>query len=164
MLLSGHLDREQRASHSMLSTIEKVIILSTVDLFTVTPEDVLAEVADLLVEMHVPLGTPIFAKDDPGDSMYIIVSGEVRVHDGNHTLNHLGERMIFGEMALLDAAPRVASVTAIDDTLLLRLDQEPFFELMDERIEIARGIIRVLTGHLRNRVRDLTAARSGHSH
>jgi CRP-like cAMP-binding protein len=146
----------------MLSTIEKVIILNTVDLFSATPEDVLSEVADLLVELRVPNDTQIFAKDDPGDSMYIIVVGEVRVHDGATTLNHLGERMIFGEMALLDAAPRVASVTTIDDTLLLRLDQEPFFELMDDRIEIARGIIRVLTGHLRNRVRDLTAELRNH--
>jgi CRP-like cAMP-binding protein len=146
----------------MLSTIEKVIILKTVDLFSATPEDVLAEVADLLVEQRVPNDTQIFAKDDPGDSMYIIVVGEVRVHDGATTLNYLGERMIFGEMALLDAAPRVASVTTVDDTLLLRLDQEPFFELMDDRIEIARGIIRVLTGHLRNRVRDLAAELRNH--
>ena len=41
--------------------------------------------------------------------MYIIVSGRVRVHDGERTINELGEREVFGEMALLDPAPRAAS-------------------------------------------------------
>lgn len=141
------------------STIEKVIILGTVDIFAATAEEILAEMADLLVEVDVPAGTQIFAKDDPGDSMYIIVSGRVRVHDGEQTLNELGERTVFGEMALLDATTRLASVTTIEDTLLLRLDQESFYELMDDRIEIARGVIRVLIGHLRNRLSDLADAR-----
>jgi CRP-like cAMP-binding protein len=141
------------------STIEKVIVLKTVDIFSATAEEVLAEVADLLIELEAPTGTPIFAKDDPGDSMYIILSGRVRVHDGDNTLNELGERMVFGEMAMLDTEPRLASVTAVEDTVLLRLDQEPFYELMDDRIEIALGVIRVLTGHLRDRMRDLAAVR-----
>jgi CRP-like cAMP-binding protein len=63
-------------------------------------------------------------------------------------------------MALLDPEPRVALVTAVEDTQLLRLDQEPFYELIDDRIEVVRGIIHVLSGHLRNRVRDLNEMRS----
>lgn len=55
---------------------------------------------------------------------------------------------------------RVASVTLVGDTRLLRLDQEPFFELMQERIEVARGIIQVLTRYLRGRVKDLAEMRS----
>jgi CRP-like cAMP-binding protein len=144
---------------SARSTIEKVIILNTVDIFSATADEVLAEVADLLVEVTAPAGSLIFARDDLGDSMYIIVSGNVRVHDGENTLNYLGERTVFGEMALLDSGPRVASVTAVEDTLLLRLDQEAFYELMEGRIEIARGVIRVLSGHLRGRLRDLEQAR-----
>jgi CRP-like cAMP-binding protein len=58
-------------------------------------------------------------------------------------------------MALLDPEPRSASVTAEDATRLFRLDQEPFYALMEERPEVAVGIIHVLSGHLRNRVRDL---------
>jgi CRP/FNR family cyclic AMP-dependent transcriptional regulator len=143
----------------LLSTIEKVIILGTVDIFAATAEEILAEVANLLVEVEVPPGTQIFAKDDLGDSMYIIVSGRVRVHDGEHTLNELGERTVFGEMALLDSTTRLASVTAIENTRLLQLDQDAFYELMDDQIEIARGVIKVLSGHLRARMSDLAVAR-----
>lgn len=144
----------------MLSTIEKVIILKRVGLFTETPDDILAEVSALLEETLKSAGETIIEKGDLGDCMYIIVDGEVRVHDGERTLNHLREGEVFGEMALLDAEPRVASVTAVTDTLLLRLDQEPFYELMDDRIEFTRGIIRVLSHHLRARVQDLNELRA----
>ena len=144
----------------MLSRIEKVLILKTVGIFIETPDDVLAEVAALLDESEAPAGTTIIREGDTGTSMYIIVDGEVRVHDASHTLNHLHARDVFGEMALLDPEPRVASVTALADTLLLRLDQEPFYELMEEHNQVARGIIRMLTRHLRARVRDLAALRA----
>ena len=139
----------------MLSTVEKIIILKTVDIFTETPDNILAEVASLLREVELQAGETIFEKGDPGDCMYIVVSGEVRAHDEGHTLSQLGAGDVFGEMAVLDPEPRLASVTALEDTLLLRLDQEPFYELMEDRIEVARGIIRVLSGHLRHRVRDV---------
>jgi CRP-like cAMP-binding protein len=81
--------------------------------------------------------------------MYIIVSGRVRIHDGERTLNYLGERQEFGEIALLDREPRSASVTTVEDTLLLRLDQEPFYDLMDEHSDFSRGVIRALIDKLR---------------
>ena len=96
--------------------------------------------------------------------MYIIVAGRVRVHDGEWTLNYLGESAVFGEMALVDSEPRLASVTAVEDTRLLRLDREPFYRLMDERGEVAQGIIRVLSQHLRARVRDLGDLRTHLEH
>ncbi len=144
----------------MLSTIEKIIILKTVDSFAEVPDNILAEVTAFLREVELQGGETLFKKGDPGDCMYIIVSGEVRVHIGANTLNHLTEGDVFGEMAVLDSETRVASVTAVDDTLLLRLDQESYYDLMADRIEITRGIIRVLAFHLRNRDQDITKAKA----
>jgi CRP-like cAMP-binding protein/HEAT repeat protein len=146
----------KEGNNPMLSTIEKVLILKTVEMFSQTPEDVLADVANLLEEIEVSEGETIFKKDDLGDSMYVIVDGKVRVHDGERLLNFLGERDVFGEMALLDPEPRLASVTAEEPTRLFRLDQSPFYQLIAERPEVATGILRVLTRHLRNRVRDIS--------
>ena len=140
----------------MLSTIEKVLILKHVDVFQQTPDDVLADIAALLEEIEVAVGETIFHKGDLGDSLYIIITGKLRVDDGDHLLNYLDESDVFGEMALLDAEPRVASVTAVEPTRLLRLDQGPFYELIVDRPEVAIGLIHVLTGHLRARVRDVT--------
>lgn len=152
--------RPASGEHPMLSTIEKVIILKDVDLFTTTPDDLLAEVAGLLTEVEMAPGQRVFAKGQTGDSLYIIVSGRVRVHDGDNTINVLGESEVFGEMALLDPEPRMADVTAESDALLLRLDQGPFYDLMETRSEVARGIIRVLSNRLRRRVQEVSALRS----
>jgi CRP-like cAMP-binding protein len=81
--------------------------------------------------------------------MYIVVDGRVRVHSEERTLRELGPRDIFGEMAALDPEPRSASVTAKVPTLLFRLEQEALYELMADRIEVVRGVIRVLCQRLR---------------
>jgi AAA family ATP:ADP antiporter len=158
--LIRQLQTARKGDEEMLSTIEKVIILKAVSIFAGTPDEILAEVASLLEEVELREGETIFEKGDAGDCMYIIVDGKVRVHDGGRTLNYLGEGDVFGEMAVLDPEPRLASVTAVEDTRLFRLDQGAFYELMDDRIEVARGIIHVLSQHLRARVRDLNDLRT----
>jgi CRP-like cAMP-binding protein len=65
----------------------------------------------------------------------------------------LGERECFGEMAILDAAPRSATVTAIDESNLLKITREDFQEIMTEKPEIAMGVIKVLTRRLRDAIR-----------
>ncbi len=139
----------------MLSTIEKVLILKTISLFSRTSDEVLAEVASILEELEVRAGETIVRKGETGRCLYILVDGRVRVHDGERTLNFLDDGAVFGEMAVLDDSPRSASVTAAEDTHLFRLGQDPLYELMGDRTEVARGIISVLSASLRARVRDL---------
>ena len=144
----------------MLSQIERLIALKGADLFAATPEESLAEIADLLIEEEYAEGALIFQKGDLGISLYLIVEGAVRVHDGEHILNHLGARDVFGEMAVLDPAPRVASITALSDLLLLRLDSDLLFDLLQHRPEIGRSLIRVLIGHVSARFQDIHAIRA----
>lgn len=144
----------------MLSIVEKVIILKTVPMFSQTPDNVLADVAGLLDEVDASENETVFNKGDRGDSLYIIIDGKVRVHDGERLLNYLGERDVFGEMALLDPEPRSASVTVVEPARFFRLDQAPFYDLMAERPEVAIGIIRMLTSRLRNRVSDIAQLNS----
>jgi hypothetical protein len=153
-------DGVAKGATAMLSAIEKVLILKTVGIFAEIPDSVLAEVAALLEEHELAAGATLFEKGDPGTSMYIIAEGRVRVHDGGRLLNELGARDVFGEMAALDATPRLASVTAVDDTQLLRLEQDALYELMADHVAVARGIIKVLSGHLRARVKDVAGLRA----
>jgi CRP-like cAMP-binding protein len=143
----------------MLSKIERLIALKGADLFAATPEESLAEIADLLIEEDYPAGALIFRQGDLGSSLYLIVEGAVRVHDGQHTLNQLGGRDVFGEMAVLDPAPRVASVTALSDLLLLRLESDVLFDLLQRRPEIGRSLIRKLIGYVSARVQDIHTIR-----
>jgi CRP-like cAMP-binding protein len=130
-------------------TIEKVILLRGVGMFAATPEDILADVASILEEVELHGNELVFDKGEQGDSMYIIISGRVRVFDGDNTINFLGEREIFGELALLDPEPRSASVEAVEDTRLFRLDRNTLFELMADNVGVVSGIMQVLCRRLR---------------
>ena len=146
----------------VLLTIEKVMILRSVQIFAETPDSVLAEIAAILKEVDLPAGGAIFAKGDTGDCLYVIGHGKVRIHDGDLTLTTLGERDIFGELALLDAEPRSASATAEGPTRLFRVDQEAFYDLMADRIEVVRGILRVLCRRVRAKNTERVVAAAAH--
>lgn len=139
----------------MLSTAEKTAILRSVSIFAEIPEPELTLLSNIVEEVSLPADTRVFSKGDPGNCMYVIVQGKVRVHDGDFLLNYLGARDLFGEMAVLDAEPRLASVTTVDDTQLLKIDQDLLYGLMRTQIDVVRGIIRVLAQRLRARVRDM---------
>ncbi len=133
----------------MLITIEKVIILKSVSIFSDISERGLIDVAAILEEIQAEAEQTIFEKGDSGNSLYIIVEGKMRVHDGEKTIATLGPGEVFGELAALDPEPRMASVTATEPALLLRMGHAEQDELMAEHPEVAFGIIRVLCRRLR---------------
>lgn len=132
-----------------LMLIEKVLILKSLSLFKNTPENILADLAPLMHEREYEQGNLIFKEGETGDCMYIIHKGSIRIHKENTTLAILKEKEVFGELSLLDADTRSATATAQTDCILFRIDQEPFYELLDERPEIARGFIKILCQRLR---------------
>jgi len=132
-----------------LLLIEKVLVLKSLDLFKDTPENILADLAPLMKERQYEQGTVIFKEGETGDCMYIIQQGSIRIHKGSTTLAILKDKEVFGELSLLDADTRSASATADTDCTLYKIDQEPFYELMDERPEVAKGFIKILCQRLR---------------
>jgi hypothetical protein len=148
---SGPGDNEKglHQGRSGMLTIEKVILLKGVSMFSKTSEDLLSEVASILEEIEHHSGEVIFEKGDVGESMYIIIDGRVRIYDGDKTINFLGEKEIFGELALLDPEPRSASVEATEETRLFRLDRDTFFELIADNIGVVSGVMQVLCQRLR---------------
>ena len=141
--------------------IEKVITLKAVEMFARTPEDVLADVAALAEEVRFKAGETIFNKGEAGESLYVIVPGEVKVHDGDLDLKHLKDKSVFGELAVLDPEPRSASITAITDAHLLRLDREAFLELMAGNMEVVRGVLAVLCDRIREKLVEATPVPPG---
>jgi CRP-like cAMP-binding protein len=133
----------------MLLTIEKVLILKQVSIFADLPEEELTRLAAIGSEVEVGSGETIIAKGDPGTHLYVVATGQVRVHDGDRTVATLGEGAVFGELSVLDPEPRSASVTAVDDTLLFRIGQEALYELMADRPSVAHNIIRFLCRRFR---------------
>lgn len=133
----------------MLSTVEKVLILKAVDLFSEIPGRDLARIAQVTEELVIGRGESLMKEGELGDSLFILVEGEVEVRKGRQAIAQLGPGECVGEMALLDSEPRSATVRAAEDIRVLRLDRDAFDELMDGHVDIARGVIRVLTRRLR---------------
>jgi HEAT repeat protein len=134
----------------MLSTLEKVLLLKSIDLFSKVAGEALAQVALISVEESRESGEVIFSEGEQGDALYLVTEGKVRLYRDDKLLMELGERECFGEMALLDSAPRTATVIALNAVNLLKIDRDEFQEILTDKPEVALGIIRVLSSRLRN--------------
>ena len=96
--------------------------LKAVPIFAGCSAAELAEIAPSLEAVEAPAGTVIFNKGDPGEEMYIVASGQVRIVSDieveEEILAHLGPGGVFGEMALLTGSPRTAGALATMDVRL----------------------------------------------
>lgn len=86
----------------------------------------------------------IIEKGDKGDGMYVILKGKVKVHDKSHDYGQLVTGEYFGEYSLIDQKPRSVSVTALEETKLLKIEPSHFFELMESDKGFVRGVLSVL--------------------
>lgn len=128
---------------------ELIELLHHVRIFSEVGESDLSDIADQLSEIKLRSGQTIFKKGDEGDAMYIIRSGSVRVHDGNHVLSRLKPGQVFGEFALFDKESRSASITAEEPTLLLELDQDDFSRVMVNKPEVTLGVLKKVIRRIR---------------
>ncbi|HEX8847342.1 MAG TPA: cyclic nucleotide-binding domain-containing protein [Pyrinomonadaceae bacterium] len=140
--------------HKQLITMEKMIALRSAPLFSaVTPEG-LAELARASVEDEYRPGETLCVEGEPGNEVFVLLMGEVRIWKKGEA----GEKFIgtekaggfIGEMAVLDPAPRSATVIAGDEgTRALRLNGSAFRDALNRDSTIASSVIRTLAQRLR---------------
>ena len=138
-----------------LRTIDRLNVLRSVSIFAGAPDELLAAVSVALEELRFQAGERVFSKGDLDDCLYIIAEGQVHVHDGERTLSTLHRGEVFGEMAALDPEVRSASITAVTDMRLFRLERGPLYRVMARRSEVAQGIIHMLAQRLRGSLREM---------
>lgn len=134
---------------AMITTAEKVLFLKGIELFAAVPSEDLVELAAIATEVSVEESDEIFREGDHGDALYFVVDGSVRIEQGGRPLGLLGERDVFGEMALLDAEPRSATALAATASTLLRIGHDDFAAVLLDRPQVAAGVLRVVTRRLR---------------
>ncbi|SDY71200.1 cyclic nucleotide-binding domain-containing protein [Hymenobacter psychrophilus] len=137
------------ATAAHVSAADRVAVLQRTALFAATPANVLSAIVPIMQEVSLAAGQQIFAQGDLGTSLFIVHEGEVGIFTGDRQLAAFGPGDFFGELALLDAEPRSAAARALAPTLAFRLDQEDFYDVMEERPEVLRNILRVLCQRLR---------------
>jgi ATP/ADP translocase len=134
----------------MYSTLEKTIYLKSSDVFGGIAAENLSRLAGIAVEASWPSGSVVFREGDAGDALYLVLSGSVRIVKEGVEINTLRKGACFGEMAVLDGAPRSADATVSDEAVLLRISSEEFYEALAEDPRLMQNVIAVLTGRLRD--------------
>lgn len=141
--------------------VDRVFALEAVQLFHGLAVDDLAAVAELTEPSHIGPGEVIYREGEPGRSMYVIVSGDVRLIRGGDPLMELGSGDSFGQVSILDGGPRpVTAISGPEGTDVLKLERQPFLDLMVDRPGITQGLFTVLARRLRELV-DLTGSAMG---
>jgi len=128
--------------------------LLRIPLFSHLNDQEAASIAKSIREKAYPKGSVIVFEDDPGDALYMVNSGQVKVvligEEGREViLSVLGEGDFFGEMALIDDQPRSAHVIAMEDAKLMVLYREDFHRCLEENPRVALGLLRALSRRLR---------------
>ena len=131
-----------------------MLLLRNVPLFSVLPENQLSTLTSAVSRKSFPRGTTIIAAGDVTESLYVVISGRLKVmisdDEGREViLAILGPNEFFGEMGLIDDAPRSASVAALEACELLSLSKRDFRRCLAENFEMAMTVMRGLVKRLR---------------
>ena len=135
-------------------TTQTADFLATIPLFSGLPEEELERFAELTRERSYPKGSVILFQDDPGDSLFVLRAGRVKVvligEDGREViLGVLEPGAHFGELALIDDQPRSAHVIAMEDAQLLVLRREDFRRRVEANPTVAWALLSELSRRLR---------------
>jgi len=137
-----------------MATTVSTAVLKAVPLFSSFPEDQLRMLAAVVTRKSATRSTTVMAGGDATDSLYIVLSGRLKVMmsdaDGKEViLSILSPGEFFGEMGLIDDAPRSASVVAIEACELLSIAKRDFKKCLAENFEMAMAVMRGLVRRLR---------------
>ena len=106
-------------------------------------------------------GEEIIHQGEEGESMYVVLSGQVRLHEGEMNVVELGKGQHFGEMALIDRTVRSLSATATEHTRLLSIERKDFYNIIKKQPELSVKLLWSFTQVLAERLRKTTADLSG---
>jgi CRP-like cAMP-binding protein len=133
-----------------MNIFEKAVELKRISIFKFISHDILLDIAEKTEEQSFKADEQILHKGEFGQTMFIIVSGLVKVHDGDRMIKELGKHDVFGELAALAPEKRIASITALEPTIVLKIDHENLVDLMNREPELSQGIISFLCRRMRS--------------
>ena len=137
------------ATEKQLAIIEKIIFLKSVDIFEHATVEQLGHIAGLTEEVNFEAGETIYKEGEPGDTLYVILSGRVLIERNGSAIRELTEKEAFGTLEVLDFHPRAATAKAMDRVRALKLDGSRFYELLSLDIEMVQAVFRTLCSWIR---------------
>lgn len=136
-------------NYIMLTTVEKVIFLQEVDILEQTSTENLARVAAITEEMRADKNEVIYREGEISDAMYLVIDGKIRLHRNGHDIMIAGKKDAFGTWALLDDEVRLVTAVALEESRLLKIAKDDFYDLLADNVQITQGIIKYMSSKLR---------------
>ena len=135
-----------------MNIVEKVIALEAVDLLKSLTPDQLSRIAAIAREERITPGVSVLEPDKPLDALYVILDGSVEIARGGQVLHVAAQNEVLGAWALFDSDPIPVTAKTQEDTRLLRILREDFFDLLSDNMEIAANIFATLVKRFRKLV------------
>ncbi len=137
------------STENRIETLRKCMFLNGLQ------ESVLSDLASKAETLRVASGETIITRGEEGSTMYFIISGSARVHDGEVIWAHLDEGEVFGEMAVLDSEVRSATVTMESDSLLLSIERDVFYAALSTDPDAFKAVLHAVLKREREIVQEI---------
>ena len=133
-----------------LTTLERAIRLQKVELFSDLETSMLALLASIASQVEARRGEVLVEQNRPLSTLYVVLSGAIEMSRSGRTMFHVGADETIGNWALFDEQPSVVTATALEDTSLLRIDREDFYDLLADHSEMTREMFQALFKRVRS--------------
>ena len=138
-----------------ISIEDRIKYLRGTDLFEIFSENDLRTFAERISEIRLVAGETLFADGEEGDELYILIQGSMTVFKGNRIITHIKPLDYVGEMSIIDAKPRSATVTADDTCLLMMISAEMFQEYFAGQPRPLVAMMQTLSQKIRRDTEDI---------
>jgi CRP-like cAMP-binding protein len=145
----------------MLSTIEKVLLLQDVEILKSVSTKHLGHVAAITEEVEFQEGDIIYSEGESATSMYVVISGDIRLHRGEQEVMIAKPKTAIGVWALFEEEEeRMVTATCLGDTRLLYLEKEDFHDLLADHSAMIRSVLSTMAKKLRGLVGRVSVPRN----
>jgi len=137
---------------SELNIVEKVIALEGVELLRSLSPEQLSRIASIAKEITLPPGKPVLQPAEPLEALFVILDGAVELSRNSQQIHVARQNEVLGAWALFDEEPMPVVALTLEDTKLLRIGRDDFFDLLSDNVEIAASIFSTLVKRFRKLV------------
>ncbi len=133
-----------------LTTLDKAIRLQKVELFSDMETDALALAASIAQQLNCSPGTVLFQESGASDALFVVLAGRIQLTRGGREVFSIGPGETLGNWALFDDQPSVATATCAEDTWVLKIEREDFFDLLADHAEMTQRMFKALVKRVRS--------------
>lgn len=133
----------------MLTILEKVLLLQSVDLFSRVTSEQLSYLAGIAAEVAVPPGQVLYAEGDAPDGLYVVISGSVLMRRSGEEIDRIAPNSALGVWALFDDEARMTTAESLGETRLLFVPREDFYDVLSDHVELVAALFKHLVQRLR---------------